>query len=70
VELGLLRWEGEVDFDDNIFDSDVDAETDVFFGIGLDYEVQNRWNAGLQIRRYNVSSQALMSWGLRTSYSF
>lgn len=70
VELGLLRWEGEVDFRDNTFDSDVDAETDVFWGVGLDYKVLEQWNAGIQVRRYNVSSQVLMSWGLRASYTF
>ncbi|WP_421841944.1 tandem-95 repeat protein [Marinobacter algicola] len=69
LELGLLRWDGEVDVGNDRLSSDIDAETDVFFGLGLNYELRDGLRTGIQVRNYNVSGQDLMTWGLRFSYN-
>lgn len=70
VELGLLRWEGEVDTTMSELNSKTGTEIDAFLGLGLNYKIIDQVQAGIQVRNYNVAGQDLMSWGLRVSYSF
>ena len=70
AELGIYKWDGKIDLQGLDANLDLNGSTDILFGAGLYYQVMDKLDVGLRLRRILFEHQPTYLWGLGLTAHF